>query len=200
MDFATAVFILRRVNPHFLKIELVSYFAMIDASYMNAARNEQGFLPVHGESVEVLILGSFPGRQSLERKEYYGNPQNHFWYIIEALFNIDRHLPYDVRISRLTEHRIALWDILSGCCRDGSADVQIREPVFNDLNGFLKVHPAIRLVALNGSTAGRYYHQMSISTPVPAVILPSTSPANARVSLPGKVRAWSIIQTPCSIQ
>ena len=162
---------------------------------MNAECPERGFLPVHGESVEVLILGSFPSRQSLERKEYYGNPQNHFWHIIETLYDIDRHLPYAVRISRLTEHRIALWDILSGCCRDGSADVHILEPVFNDLAGFLRVHPEIRLVALNGRTAGRYYHQMIISTQVPVVILPSTSPANARVSLPEKVSAWSIIRT-----
>jgi len=167
---------------------------------INAACPERGFLPVHGESVEVLILGSFPSRQSLGKKEYYGNPQNHFWHIIEALYNIDRYLPYDVRISLLTEHRIALWDVLSGCYREGSADVHIREPVFNDLNGFLKVHPAIRLIALNGSTAGRYYHHMTISTSVPAVILPSTSPANARISLPGKVRAWSIIRTPPAIQ
>jgi TDG/mug DNA glycosylase family protein len=163
---------------------------------MNAASPERGLLPVYGESVEVLILGSFPSRQSLEKKEYYGNPQNHFWHIIEALFNIDRHIPYTVRISRLTEHRIALWDVLSGCCRDGSADVHIREPVFNDIAGFLIEHRTIRLVALNGTTAGRYYHKQKISTLVPAVILPSTSPANARVSLPEKVRAWSIIRTP----
>ena len=159
-----------------------------------------GFLPVHGESVEVLILGSFPSRQSLGKKEYYGNPQNHFWYIMEALFDIDRHLPYGVRISRLTGHRIALWDILPGCCRDGSADDRIREPVFNDLAAFLKEHPSILLVALNGITTGHYYHQMNISTQVPVVILPSTSPANARISLPEKVSAWSIIRTPPLIQ
>ena len=109
---------------------------------MNTASPERGLLPVHGESVEVLILGSFPSRQSLGKKEYYGNPQNHFWRIIEALYTIDRHLPYAVRISQLTEHRIALWDILSGCCRDGSADARIREPVFNDLAAFLKEHPS----------------------------------------------------------
>jgi TDG/mug DNA glycosylase family protein len=173
---------------------------MTSSSDKNAAHHQQDFLPVHGESVEVLILGSFPSRQSLERKEYYGNPQNHFWRIIETLFNIDRHLPYAVRISRLIEHRIALWDILSGCCRDGSADARIRQPVFNDLAAFLRAHPEIRLIALNGSTAGRYYHQMTISTQVPVVILPSTSPANARVSLPEKVSAWSIIRTPPRIQ
>ena len=173
---------------------------MTTSPIINHSSAEPGFLPVHGESVEVLILGSFPSRQSLEKKEYYGNPRNHFWYIIEVLFNIDRHLPYAARISRLTEHRIALWDILSGCCRDGSTDACIRKPVFNDLAAFLKEHPSVRLVALNGTVAGRYYHKMTISTQVPAVILPSTSPANARVSLPVKVSAWSIIRTPIPIQ
>jgi double-stranded uracil-DNA glycosylase len=167
---------------------------------MNTACPERGFLPVHGESVDVLILGSFPSRQSLKKKEYYGNPQNHFWHIIEDLYNIDRHLPYSVRTSRLTEQRIALWDVLSGCCREGSADVRIQKPVFNDLAGLLILHPTIRLVALNGKAAGRLYHQMTISTQVPAVVLPSTSPANARVSLSEKVRAWSIIRTPPPIQ
>ena len=53
----------------------------------------RGLSPLHGEQPEVLIPGSFPSRQSLEKKEYYGNPGNHFWYIIEALFSIDSHLP-----------------------------------------------------------------------------------------------------------
>jgi TDG/mug DNA glycosylase family protein len=173
---------------------------MKDSPDQYAACSGWGLLPVHGESADVLILGSFPSRQSLLKQEYYGNPQNHFWHIIEALYNIDRHLPYSVRTSRLTEQRIALWDVLSGCCREGSADVRIQKPVFNDLAGLLILHPTIRLVALNGSTAARYYHQMAISTQVPAVILPSTSPANARVSLPEKVRSWSIIRTPPPVQ
>ncbi|MCX6684349.1 MAG: DNA-deoxyinosine glycosylase [Methanoregula sp.] len=153
-----------------------------------------GFPPVHGEFPEVVILGSFPSRQSLLKNEYYGNPQNHFWYIMEALYNINRKLPYSVRTSRLAEHRIALWDVLSSCCRAGSADFRIRDPVFNDLPGFLISHPTLRLVVLNGSTAGRYYHQMTIPTPVPSVILPSTSAANTRSTLAEKVRAWGIIR------
>jgi len=168
---------------------------MNDSPDTYAACAAGGFPPVHGEFPEVVILGSFPSRQSLLKKEYYGNPQNHFWHIMEALYNIDRKLPYSVRTSRLAEHRIALWDVLSSCCRAGSADIRIREPVFNDLAGFLVSHPTLRLVVLNGSAAGRYYHQLTISTPVPAVILPSTSTANTRVNLAEKVRAWGIIRT-----
>jgi TDG/mug DNA glycosylase family protein len=160
-----------------------------------AACPVRGLPMVHGELPEVVILGSFPSRQSLLNKEYYGNPRNHFWQIIEALFPIDRHLPYGVRTSRLVDHRIALWDVICTCSREGSADDRIRGPVFNDLAGFLVSFPTLCLIALNGSSAGRYYHQLNISASVPAVVLPSTSPANTRFTLKEKVRRWEIIRT-----
>ena len=168
---------------------------MNDSPDIYAACPARGFPPVHGEVPEVVILGSFPSSQSLVKNEYYGNPQNHFWHIMEALYTIDRKLPYSVRTSRLKECRIALWDVLTSCCRAGSADIRIREPVFNDLAGFLLSHPTLRLVVLNGRAAGRYYHQLALSTPVPAVILPSTSPANTRFTLEKKVKAWGKIRT-----
>jgi len=154
-----------------------------------------GLPPVQGNKTEVVILGSFPSRQSLQQHEYYGNPQNHFWKIVEALFQIDCHLPYNVRTSRLTDHKIALWDVVSTCCREGSADAQIRSPVFNDLQGFFGSCPSLRLVVLNGSTAGRYFTMMKIPVPVPVVVLPSTSPANTRFSLNEKIRRWELIRT-----
>jgi hypoxanthine-DNA glycosylase len=66
--------------------------------------------------------------------------------------------------------------------------------VFNDLARFLTAFPSLHLVVLNGSSAGRYYHQMNISASVPAVVLPSTSPANTRYSLDEKIKKWEIIR------
>ena len=166
-----------------------------DTISANAQSCEAELPPVRGQSTEVVILGSFPSRQSLLYHEYYGNPQNHFWKIIEALFQIDRHLPYNVRTSRLTDQRIALWDVISTCSRQGSADARIHAPVFNDLHGFFGSCPSLRLVVLNGSTAGRYFAMLNISLPVPVVVLPSTSPANTRFVLGEKVRRWEIIRT-----
>jgi len=154
-----------------------------------------GLSPVRGASTDVVILGSFPSCQSLRHKEYYGNPQNHFWKIIEDLFQIDHHLPYSERTSRLTDHKVALWDVVSTCCREGSADARIRSPVFNDLRGFFGSCPSLRLIVLNGSTAGRYFTMMKMTVRVPAVVLPSTSPANTRLSLNEKIRRWEIIRT-----
>lgn len=171
---------------------------MNDSPYTNAAGPARGLLPVCGKDPEVIILGSFPGIKSLEKNEYYGNPQNHFWHIMENQFNIDRKLPYGIRIHRLTECRIALWDVLSGCCRTGSADTSIREPVFNDIAKFLASNRTLRLVVLNGNAAGRYYHQLAISASIPAVIMPSTSPANTRFTFDEKIRAWSEILTGIS--
>jgi TDG/mug DNA glycosylase family protein len=156
---------------------------------------QEGMPPIHGESVKILILGSFPGTQSLMKNEYYGNERNQFWQIIEILFHIDRHLPYEVRTFELARCGIALWDVIHTCCREGSADTRIRDPVFNDIAGFLKSYPSLHLVVLNGSTAGRYYHQLNIPEQVPRVILPSTSPANARLTLNEKVREWEIIRS-----
>jgi len=163
---------------------------------ISAEHSEKGLLPIHGETIAILILGSFPGKQSLLKKEYYGNPRNHFWQIIDSLFHIDCYLPYSIRKSRLTEHGIALWDVVSTCCRSGSADIRIRDPVFNDIAGFLGAYPPPRLIVLNGKTAGRYYHQLKAPPPVRAIILPSTSPANTRFTLMEKVKAWEVIRTP----
>ena len=154
---------------------------------------ETGLPPVRGQSAEVVILGSFPSRLSLLHHEYYGNPQNQFWKIIEALFQIDRCLPYSIRTSRLTDQRIALWDVISVCRRAGSADTRIRDPVFHDLAGFFRSCPDLRLIVLNGTTAGRFFNSLKIRIQVPVAILPSTSPANTRFTLAEKVKRWEII-------
>jgi hypoxanthine-DNA glycosylase len=154
----------------------------------------RGLLPISGGPASVLILGSFPGRQSLLKQEYYGNEKNHFWQIIEAIFQIDHHLPYNTRTVQLGGKGVALWDVISGCNRKGSADTRIRDPVFNDIAGFFGLNPSLQLIALNGSTAGRYYMRMNIKTAVPWVVLPSTSPANTKFTLDEKIKRWEIIR------
>ena len=155
--------------------------------------NEPGLAPVTGRDPAILILGSYPSRQSLAKGEYYGNPQNQFWKIVEMLLGIDHTLPYTARCSRLVEHRVALWDVLATCSRDGSADTAIRDPVPNDIGGFLAAHPTICSIALNGNTAGRYYARMNPD--IPCTILPSTSPAYARMTRDEKARRWACILT-----
>lgn len=82
----------------------------------------------------------------------------------------------------LLRHRLALWDTLESCTITGASDASIRDVVPNDIAGLLRKAP-IRAVFCNGATAYRIYtkYQQPL-TGIPAVRLPSTSPANAACS------------------
>ena len=155
---------------------------------MTPCTRGQGLAPVSGTDPEILILGSYPSRLSLAKNEYYGNPRNQFWKIIELCLGIDSSLPYRERISFLAEKRIALWDVICSCSRTGSADSAIKRPVSNDIEGFIRSHPTVQHIVLNGTTAGRYFSKIQ---EIPVSVLPSTSTANARFSLKRKAELWA---------
>jgi TDG/mug DNA glycosylase family protein len=155
----------------------------------------EGLPYLSGESPRVLILGSFPGTRSLETGEYYANPRNQFWRIIESIWEISSVLPYIERIEEIKSAGIALWDVIQSCERHGAMDCRIRNVHVNDIAGVIKAYPSIQLVIANGRTAERY---LSKAWPrgFPGVVVgvfPSTSPANARMSFEEKVRAWNRI-------
>ncbi|WML67511.1 MAG: Hypoxanthine DNA glycosylase [Methanoregula sp. SKADARSKE-2] len=152
-----------------------------------------GLLPVLGDHPILLILGSFPSCLSLTQGEYYGNPQNQFWRIMEDLFSIPVTLPYAERIRQLERCHIALWDVVNSCTRTGSSDAKIRDPVFNDIPGLLKRYPTIRIIVCNGTTARRYVGQMKCIPVASIHTLPATSPANATVTIREKIERWRMV-------
>src|SRR5207253_1959941 len=89
------------------------------------AKHDQCFPPIAQRHAEQLILGSLPGRKSLEMQQYYAHPQNAFWKIIAGIFGAEWPLPYARGVKLLTTHRIALWDVLATAERPGSLDSSI---------------------------------------------------------------------------
>ncbi|WP_421908747.1 DNA-deoxyinosine glycosylase [Methanolacinia petrolearia] len=157
-----------------------------------------GLGPLSGKDPSVLILGSFPSVISLEKGEYYANKRNNFWHIMESLFGIDRDLPYDQRIAGLLDMGIALWDVISGCSREGSSDSGIKDVVPNDIPGFLHENPTIKCIALNGFTGagkwfGRIYGDLPEYPDIAVMVLMSTSPANAGYTYEEKLSDWKKI-------
>src|SRR5512137_185591 len=92
-------------------------------SVQNISR--EGLQPLSGTTPRVLVLGSFPSVLSLAHGEYYGNPRNRFWSVMQELLAVPAALPYPERTARLTQENIALWDVVRGCIREGSADMRI---------------------------------------------------------------------------
>lgn len=168
----------------------------------------QSFAPVVPRRPRVLILGSMPGVKSLEKKQYYAHPHNVFWRIMEELFQIDSKANYQKRISGLKRARLALWDVFHFCQRRGSADTAIRKDseVANNVAHLLRKHTGVRLVLLNGRKAGEGFRRhlapqlKGIKRPLKIVVLPSTSPAHARMSFEEKCRHWraALLETEAS--
>ena len=160
-----------------------------------------GFPPIAAADARILILGSMPSRESLAKQQYYAHPRNAFWPTVTTLLQADAGLDYAARCSLLREHQIALWDVLSGCERDGSLDSAIRNASIevNDFAAFFARHRGIRRVFFNGARAQQEYRRRVLPTlagtarKLELLRLPSTSPAMASLSREQKRRAWSVI-------
>lgn len=159
-----------------------------------------GLSPIADRYAQVLILGSFPSVASLNQKQYYANPQNYFWRVIENLFLIPSSDPYPQRCRKLQAYKVALWDVIGSCQRQGSLDSKIRMPDPNDFAKFYNDHPQITAVFWNGAMAEHQYGILVGAAIKPtgcdefsSIRLPSTSPANARISLSSKIEQWKLV-------
>lgn len=134
-------------------------FGFPPAGALGADEAERGAAPGTGTVDErspeprYLILGSFPSAQSLERREYYGNPRNHFWRIVASCLGRDEPRAYGDKLALLREGRIALWDVYAACERLGSLDKNIAAGAPNPLGEFIARHPDIEAIGLNGGEA-----------------------------------------------
>ena len=140
----------------------------------------QSFLPLLPEKPTVLILGTMPGIVSLQQQQYYGHPRNHFWKIIASLFNSEI-LPqeYEERKSMLLANKIALWDVLQFCDREGSLDVAIKNPVPNPILELLSQKPSITKIIFNGKESHKLFVKyFGVLENLNYEVVPSTSPAN----------------------
>jgi hypoxanthine-DNA glycosylase len=142
-----------------------------------------------------------PGVLSLEVQQYYAHPRNAFWPIMEGLIGLNAEDLYDERLNSLIENRIALWDVLQACHRPGSMDSSIEDDsiVVNDFASFYQRHSNIRAIFFNGGKAEQVYCKYVLPE-LPEHMrthfmqrLPSTSPANARLTLADKTEQWRIV-------
>jgi hypoxanthine-DNA glycosylase len=119
---------------------------------------------------------------------------------MQRLFAGGTELDYPECVEMLQWSRVAVWDVLRSADRSGSLDSAIvtATAVPNDIAGFLREYPAVRSIFFNGATAERLFLKhigpaFSDSTGVRLEQLPSTSPANARISFEKKLVAWRAV-------
>ena len=157
-------------------------------------QNCQSFSPSIDTKSEILILGSMPGVKSLDEQQYYAHPQNRFWKLMGLFCNVEnlKDLNHQEKLQTLLKNKIALWDVIQSCERNGSLDSNIQKEILNNIPDLLKQFPNIKIICLNGNKAYIAFKKYS-----PEILgkykyykMPSTSPANARYKLEDLFKYW----------
>ena len=150
--------------------------------------------PLYDKDSKILILGSFPSVKSREEAFFYGHKQNRFWKVLAALFQEPIPETIDEKKHLLLRHHIAIWDVIQSCDIKGSSDSSIKNVEPTELRKILDASN-IKQIYANGSKAGQLYKKYQLPlTGMEAVVLPSTSPANAAWSLERLCEAWRKIK------
>ena len=136
----------------------------------SAARLVHTIAPVYDARSRVLLLGTFPSPKSRASGFFYGHPQNRFWRVMAAV-----------------------WDVLQSCGITGASDASIKDPKPNDLSPILRAGD-IRAIFTTGKKAFDLYEKyIKSATGIPAAALPSTSPANCACSFDRLCEAYRVI-------
>jgi hypoxanthine-DNA glycosylase len=166
-----------------------------------------GLPPRIAADCRVLVLGSMPGGASLQAAQYYAHPRNRFWPVMGALYGFDATLPYEHRLNALHQAGVGVWDVIGQCERSGSLDAAIVRgtEVVNPIIERVRALPALRAIALNGGKAAAAFRRhvqpwlaSSGRSDLVCLPLPSTSPANAAMSLAALQQAWAVLR-PCGL-
>jgi TDG/mug DNA glycosylase family protein len=152
---------------------------------------KSSFPPVVAPDTRVLILGSLPGERSLAEGRYYAHPRNLFWRLVGSVIGRELEaLAYEAQLEALRAAGIGLWDTVASATRAGSLDAAIREAEHNPLAELAASLPELRAVAFNGAASARIGLTALARADLALIPLPSSSPANAAVPWPEKLRLW----------
>lgn len=152
---------------------------------------------VFDENSRVLVLGTMPSPKSRETGFYYNHPQNRFWKVMGALFDEPIPKTNDEKRELVLRHGIALWDVLAECTIEGASDGSIADCIPNNIGSLLARAPIEAIFCTGAKATELYGKYCEPHTGMKATRLPSTSPANAAVSLEQLIEAYQPICEIC---
>ena len=158
----------------------------------NIEQITRSFAPIIYSNTKILVLGSLPGKKSLELGEYYGHPRNRIWKIISHIKQCEIPKNYERKKEFLFKYNIGLWDVAHSAYREGSLDSNIKKEKPNNIEGLLESYETIKVIGFNGKKSEKmFYKYFTEKLGIKYVPLPSTSPANMAINFEEMCRRWS---------
>lgn len=154
--------------------------------------------PIYYKDSKILILGSIPSVKSREEGFYYAHPQNRFWKVIAKVY--EENVPNTIEEKKefLRRNKIALWDVLASCNIESSSDASIKNVKVNNIGKVIKQSNIEKIYTTGKKAYEIYQKKVFPKTKIPAIYLPSTSPANASFHYEKLVEKYEIIKKEIS--
>lgn len=155
------------------------------------------FPPVVDSNSRIIILGTMPGKISLETGEYYANPNNNFWFFISKITSENDLSNYSKKIEALLKNGIAIWDVLKYCERKTSLDIDIKNEYPNNFESFFLNYLKIKNVFFNGTTAYILYKKhigFGINRIYSRLPSSSNTPGRYVKNIAEKLKEWEKLQ------
>lgn len=133
--------------------------------------------PIVFENSTNLFLVSMPSVKSEESGMYFGDPANHFWSVLGAIYE----MPYETdeeKIAICQQNRIAIWSVVQSCLRHLSREDTMQDIVLNDMNDFLQAHPNIQNIICVSRETERLLEESNFEGNVNVTYVPSPSGAD----------------------
>ena len=148
------------------------------------------FGPLYNADSRILILGSIPSPASREVGFYYGHPRNRFWQVLAEVYGMPLPESIEEKKALVLASRLALWDVIEECDIIGASDSSVKNVVPTDIPSLL-TEVRIERILCNGSLSKKVYDKYQLErTGIPAIKMPSTSPANAAWSAERLIEEW----------
>ena len=149
--------------------------------------------PTFDDRSRVLVLGTMPSPASRELGFNYGHPRNRFWKVLSQLAGEPLPATNERKRDFCLRHHIALWDVLAQCDIEGASDASIAGAVPNRLTRITETAPIEAVFCTGAKSYELYCRLCADDVGIPAVKLPSTSPANAACSLERLLREYAAV-------
>jgi hypoxanthine-DNA glycosylase len=150
----------------------------------------EAFVP---EFSEVLILGSFPGKESTQSTReddwFYGANRNQFWKILGLVYN--RKFENRSQKQELFKAaRIAITDIIATCERNDNSNSDInlinKEYNIDVVSRIIINYPIKKILFTSQWVQKEFIKNFEVSEEIELVPLPAPSPIYRRLSLQDK--------------
>jgi len=149
--------------------------------------------PIYDVNSKVLILGTMLSPKSREAGFYYSHPQNRFWRTIAEVVGTELPITIEEKIHLARANKIAIWDVLASCSITGADDSSIQDIVVNDFTELFATADIQTVFTTGKKATDLFKKHCAAKYGFEPIYLPSTSPANCKMSQQELTSTYRII-------